>query len=828
MSALRISVHRVFFHLICWLTVISLITGCQNGSDITPVSLPKEENLPKAEIIFEAQVPVKLAEGQSLYLELLDEVTGLALNPSRAKLDTQDGIKYAIKIPFAVGSVLKYRYLRDNDPIGIEYTSMGKQVRYRLYTVDGPGVVRDYIAAWKSSMPESSRLGRIHGQVANKTDNAPVINALVAAGGMQTLTASDGSFLLEGLPPGVHNLVIYSLDGGFRTFQQGAVVASGSTTPALILLEPSKTVTVTFLVTPPADNLKGVPIRLIGNTLSLGNTFADLRGGTSIIASRAPLMTVLEDGRYSIALKLTAGMDLRYKYTMGDGFWNAERNADGSIRTRQIVVPERDVTIEDKIDTWKSGGFASVSFTVSVPENTPVSDTVSIQLNPFGWTEPIPMWPIGKNRWFYILYNPLSGFTSASYRYCRNDQCGTADDIDTQGDQAEGRKFAPQTTEQSFQDTVKAWAWFDQAVEPVIVSGANIGVRDTLFQAGVEFLPGYHPSWQPYMVWAFKSIQAIGANRVMLTPTWHLTHQLPPVIAPVAGQDPLWNDLTQTISQAQENGLGIVIHPVLQYPESPADWWQSAARDEDWWQSWFDRYQTFLLYHADLATQSGTEVMIIGDSSIAPAFPGGTLADGSLSNAPGDASKRWETLLTSVRSRYKGKIAWFVSYNGSLATTPDFVKDAVDLLYVQITPPISEKDELTQAELEASLTTILDTEILKLQEDTNLPIMLGLRFPSVRGAYDGCVENEGTCLPIENLQQPALRVASAEVSYKQQTLVYSALLTVINQRSWISGFYASDYYPPVELKDFSNSTRSKPAGDVLWYWYPRLLGKGGS
>ena len=190
-----------------------------------------------------------------------------------------------------MGSVVKYRYVRDDDPAGIEYTSLSQQVRYRLYSVGGPGIVHDTITAWKST-PTDGKLGRIQGQVANKSNNAPVVNALVAAGGAQTLTASDGSFLLEGLPSGTHNLVVYSMDGSFRTFQQGAVVAPDSTTPALVLLNPAKEVNVTFVVHPPQENLSGAPIRLIGNIYPLGNTFADLMGGMSVIAARAPVMAI--------------------------------------------------------------------------------------------------------------------------------------------------------------------------------------------------------------------------------------------------------------------------------------------------------------------------------------------------------------------------------------------------------------------------------------------------------------------------------------------------------------------------------------------------------
>ena len=119
------------------------------------------------------------------------------------------------------------------------------------------------------------------------------------------------------------------MDGAFQTFQQGAVVAADLTTPAFIQVQPSKIVSVTFIVQPPQDGLKGVPIRMVGNTLALGNTFADLKGGMSVLASRSPMMELLPDGRYTLTIKLPAGGDLRYKYTLGDGYWNTERTSEG-------------------------------------------------------------------------------------------------------------------------------------------------------------------------------------------------------------------------------------------------------------------------------------------------------------------------------------------------------------------------------------------------------------------------------------------------------------------------------------------------------------------
>lgn len=807
--------------------ILFLLAGCTPGAgEPLPVSPVETQavQLPQAEIVFTAQLPSPLSDEQSLFLEMMDEVTGLALNPVRVKMEAVDNLKYTVKISIPLGSVIKYRYSRDHDSAGsIEYTSRGQQVRYRLVHVIGPGEVYDLVSAWRS-VPFEVNPGRIQGQVAIEVSNSPIVNALVTAGGMHTFTASDGSFLLEGLPPGTHNLVVYSLDGSFGTFQQGAVVAPDSTTPAFIQVVPAQQVNVTFIVKPPANHLQGIPIRLVGNTYGLGNTFADLHGGVSVMASRAPMMAILPDGSYSLTLRLPAGFDLRYKYTLGDGFWNAELQSDGNFRIRQLIVPSEEINIQDSVDTWTRDGVDPISFTVTVPQNTPTSDAISIQFNPYGWTEPIPMWPLGSGRWFYVLYNPRHLLPKASYRYCRNEQCGIADASDSAGANGTGKPFSSAAESKKVEDTITSWTWMDNPGIPVIVSASQVKPRDEGFMAALEFIPGYHPGWQPYMSAAFKNVKDVGANTVILSPTWHYTQSNPPVIEAVPGQDPFWTDLTQMMNQASQQGLNVVLHPVILYNEAPDGWWQTAERSEGWWQSWFDRYRTFLLYHADLAAQMGAKALIVNDENMLPALPGGVLADGSPSGVPGNAAEDWAQLIKDVRGRYTGQLIWMAPMTGTeLPAIPEFLAQ-FDQVYVRVSAPLSEAEQPTLAELEAAFTELMDTQLLPLQEKTNQPVVLGLQYASAQGAAQGCIRVGEACLPAGDLYQPALEAESAELALGLQADVYSAALAAVNQRSWISGFVAGGYYPPVALKDKSYSVRLKPAADVLWYWYPRLLG----
>jgi hypothetical protein len=341
--------------------------------------------------------------GEVLYLSVVDEITGPGLNPGNIAMQGMDNVHYTATIPFAMNSIVKYRYMRQGKLPTLEDTSADKEVRYRMYDVTGPGAVDDVVSAWADGL-FNSPYGRITGQILDASNNAPIPNILIAAGGQQILTDSSGKFNLEDLPAGTHNLVAYAINGAFQPFQQGARVEAGKSTPVSLSLTRADMVNVVFTVTVPGDTIQNVPIRLAGNLYQLGDTFGDLQGGLSTVATRMPVLAPLPDGRYSITLSLPAGADIRYKYTLGDGFWNAEHTSDGAFNIRQLIVPasQGPLQVQDEVQTWQAGPSSPILFEVNVPANTPASDMVSIQFNPYGWTESIPMWPRGNNQWVWI------------------------------------------------------------------------------------------------------------------------------------------------------------------------------------------------------------------------------------------------------------------------------------------------------------------------------------------------------------------------------------------------------------------------------------------
>ena len=82
----------------------------------------------------------------------------------------------------------------------------------------------------------------------------------------------------------------------------------------------------------------------------------------------------------------------------------------------------------------------------------------------------------------------------------------------------------------------------------------------------------------------------------------------------------------------------------------------------------------------------------------------------------------------------------------------------------------------------------------------------------------------GACADFSSLSQPYTDNPSISLNLQTQADIYEAMLTAVNARPWISGFVSRGYFMPVALQDKSTSIHSKPAADILWYWYPRMLG----
>jgi hypothetical protein len=834
--SLRIRSRGIF--VLISMALIILTSGCNsNTPPLFQLASPQPEISPSspdlnpiAAITFDVEVPQDTPLDQAVLFSILDEVTGLALNIDRREMQKSGERTYSITLPFPVGALIKYRYARQDYFLAEEHTANGVSVRYRIYRVDGPGVVNDVITAW-SDLPYSGPTGRIMGQAIDAQTGTPIPNMLVTAGGVHSITTTDGNYLLEGLPPGTQNLVLYAPDGTYRTFQQGARVAADSTTPASIQMNASNLVHMVFTISVPPDTLPAVPIRMAGNLYQLGNTFANLSGGINTLASRMPTLNPLADGRYFLEIDLPAGAFLEYKYTLGDGFWNAEHTPNGDFRLRTLTIPKVDTVIEDQIDNWgESPNVGPILFDLVVPPSTPEYDFVSIQFNPFGWTEPLPMWDLGNDHWVYILFSPLTNRENFVYRYCRNDQCSRADDIATQGFDTPGRQLSIIGGMQTIKDNVDEWRWLPPASFPELPGNQEIHPRSEGFTAGVELPSYFHPSWTPRFPVTCREIETLNANWVFLSPSWTYTLQTPPILEPVQGRDISWSDMQFSTQKAHSFGLNIAMYPSPDFRDEMESWWLSTPRDFAWWQVWFERYQNFILYFADMAESNEAEGLVLGGEWVTPALPGGKLPDGTNSEVPIDAEDRWRSIISAVRNRYKGTLFWALPATSKGMDPPPFI-EALDQVYLLWSLPLSDQPDATIQQMSQEASQYLDTKVFPYKITLEMPIIIGVAYASAKGSLQGCIrvhqsdsaDDKTDCLNPAYLETPYPDNHNVAISLEEQLQAYQSLLMAVNDQEWIDGFVTRGYYPPGALQDKSISIHGKPSQELVAEWYSQFL-----
>jgi len=785
------------------ISILVTLSGCSSlVQDYSPDPI-------YAEVVFEATLPAAIPENTILQLEILDEVSCLNFNPIRYEMSLKGETTYYVRLPLPIDSVVKYRFILTTSPVMIERNSQGVDVRYRMAVINEPRVIRDTVISWDGN-PQDRSFGQLSGYIVDAANNNPIPSIMVSIAGLTTYTAADGSFSIDGVPVGEQHLVAYSPSGEYQVFQQNALIAKDAQTPAIFSMQPVQYVNVTFNVKTPSNTIKGAPLRFLGNTLSLGNTFSELEAGCSVIASRAPIMIYHEDGSYSITLSLPVGLDLHYKYSLGDGFWNAERKQDGSLRTRQLVIPDHDVTVNDTITTWLVGDEDPLTVRVTVPQTTPTTDTISLQINPYVWMEPLPMWALGNNEWLLTIYNPVDILMNATYRYCRNDQCDISQGILS----STNTTTATITSANAITDQILIWNSYQPVSNLYDLRIENIQ-QQAGFVAGAEINSNFSHNGQPFLGLGFIDLAVDNFNWIYYDPTWTYDESNDSYYFDPR-QDLFWNDHITNIFLAKASGLNIALYPQVHYLNSDAETlFSKNYQDYFWWHIWFDNYQQFILNFVHMASQNNTEAFIIGGDELLPFLKSGSY------NLPSDMDVKLTSLIDTIRQQYSGQLGFALPANSDPANLPSWL-DRFDFIYLQYSPQLSAQDDPSLNDLTQSAALALDSQIYNFYTSIQKPLILGLNVPSINGSAKGCVSFNINCDEYTELDPQLSADAGLTVDVQEQADVYLALLRMINQRSWISGVITRGYFPVLKINDYSASIHGKPAEEILTYWLDRI------
>jgi hypothetical protein len=146
---------------------------------------------------------------------------------------------------------------------------------------------------------------------------------------------------------------------------------------------------------------------------------------------------------------------------------------------------------------------------------------------------------------------------------------------------------------------------------------------------------------------ALEQLARTGANSVSFAPYWYQrtveSNQVFRTNYTSTDESLVW-----AIQKARSLGLKVSLHPLL---DSQDLRWRAYIKPTDP-DAWFKSYGDMMKHYADLGRDHGAELLVLGDELI------------TVATDP-DNEARWRTLISEIRSRFRGKLTYAANWGGN-------------------------------------------------------------------------------------------------------------------------------------------------------------------
>jgi len=261
------------------------------------------------------------------------------------------------------------------------------------------------------------------------------------------------------------------------------------------------------------------------------------------------------------------------------------------------------------------------------------------------------------------------------------------------------------------------------------------------------------------------------------------------------------DELIGIIKKAKQKGIKVVLKPQI----DPIDFGvksgssRGSLHPSDW-DLWFSNYKKFILHYAQLASQEGVKMLIIG-----------TELDTAVREMP-QATLKWNNLIKEIRKVYSGSLTYSASCYGE-CWSPRQVGFWNNLDYIGFEPyfSLTHKNNPSVEEMKTAFDEKLNKYAKALFNRYHKPVII---TEANVYSYDGVNQH-----PID---PPG---ANALPDSKEQADYYEALFRSIQDKEWIEGIYWWAWYLKSTdshasyLNDLYDPFVRKPAGEVLKKWY---------
>ncbi len=747
---------------------------------------------------------------EQMEIILLDDLPVYPQDQSVVLLTKTPDSYYKATIRASIGTTIHYQYRIDKKLI--ELAPNNQQAFFRSFSVNGFDEIQDVVSAWEGCNFETET-GSISGQI--YLDGSPTYGLWIQTAGLFTTTHADGTFELPDTPVGQYHLIVTHPDGRIKPYQQLVRVDPRKVTDVNLNLISNKLVDVTFIVTAPTQSQDSdLSIKLVSNQPAFGGYIIASPSNTFYSSTPLPELIHQDQNIYYISMRLYSGTDFRYYYTQGDEQWNTEVDKSHKHQIRHIFVPDGNLTINDSIISFIEPELSPIHFRIKTPENTPLTDKISLQLKQTNWTPPVTMNRVSDYVWEFALTSGYDPQVPLHYRFCRNGQCGTAGEETTEGIESDDYSLDPTTKERTVNHVINEWKWLpisDQTARLTVSSSIQEKDRND-YWSGMEWSSCMDSSWRNFIPLAIDRSFSYSPNWITIRPGFSIDPDPYQTILDV-NQTYLLDQVKNTLVQYEgkiKPSIAIFPTPILAHPIE--EWLKTNNDDPDGWRQWSELYQRSILDTASYAELNDFDAIIVGGEWIVPFLPPDSDPSLQISIAPSDADTYWVNLISEIRKVFNGKIVFALPAEINYTDPPVFL-DKTDSIYSILTHPEQYSDNL-----KVYLTSILDSRVKVLQETYHKPIIIGINYPSIPQIppqANGAMQ--GPCQKPYGSEWSSLAM-TFPVDLQAQVNYYSILLYLINERDWVQGFVSQGYFPVVDTLDFSSSIGGKPAGSLIQFW----------
>lgn len=260
-------------------------------------------------------------------------------------------------------------------------------------------------------------------------------------------------------------------------------------------------------------------------------------------------------------------------------------------------------------------------------------------------------------------------------------------------------------------------------------------------------------------------------------------------------------DIIAAVERAHNNGIKVCLKPMVNCKDGVwrayinfADAEEGEGGKDIYWDKWFKSYEDYMIYYAELAEETGCEMLCIGCEM----------------SGTERKENHWRDLIAKIRAVYHGKLVYNTNH-GREAQVKWF--DAVDYLGTSAYFPVAEaggaSSEMMQKEWEKVKVSM--KEVYDLWKKPIIFIEIGCR--SAHGCSAMPWDFMHTDLPHDEEEQAAF---------------YDSCLTVFGQEPWFAGVFWWDWSTTIydtkeeAAKDNGFNIHLKKAEDVLKDWYAKL------